>query len=215
MTRNRPTTPHPDEVQTASYIEGSLTGGIRDEFEAHLCECNSCRVGIALLRSGETPVAGPVPREFLERGRRVLPASRSRWLRVGTGAAAAAAVLLILGVGFWTTRLRPSGPAGSSVFRGEAAGPFAEVVPSSGSVVVAKELNFHWSPVEGADRYVLLVYDTRGETLATFSLGPSERSLSWPEDRPLPSPGRLVWKLRALALDRVIAETRPIPFEVR
>ena len=39
--------------------------------------------------------------------------------------------------------------------------------------------------------------------------------LAWPADRPLLPAGTYLWSVRALVLDRVLAETRPVPFEIR
>ena len=39
--------------------------------------------------------------------------------------------------------------------------------------------------------------------------------LAWPADRPPPPAGTYLWSVRALALDRVLAESRPVAFEIR
>jgi len=68
--------------------------------------------------------------------------------------------------------------------------------------------------VEGADRYELSVFDTAGTQVAQALLGAEETSTPWPADAPPPAPGQYLWKIRAMALDRVVAEGGPTPFEV-
>jgi hypothetical protein len=105
-------------------------------------------------------------------------------------------------------------PSGVERSTGGAASPPGEIFPAPGSTVDAAKLQFRWEPVEGADRYVVQVSDATGVTIATFDVGDSELAVSWPVDRPVPR-GTLMWTVRAMALDRVLDESRPIAFECR
>ncbi|HZI92967.1 MAG TPA: hypothetical protein VFE84_01885, partial [Patescibacteria group bacterium] len=100
-------------------------------------------------------------------------------------------------------------------FRGSPENVFGSVTPPGGAVVAPDDLAFSWQPVPAADRYDLEVSNATGETLLSLQLGADVTSARWPSDRPRPPRGALIWKLRARALDRVVAETRPIPFEIQ
>ncbi len=137
------------------------------------------------------------------------------------GMAAAAALMLMVG-GAVAVRLLapPSGRGGTRpgggppVFRGEGDVSFPDLSPGPGTIVNRVDLAFSWSPIQGADRYQVVVITATGETLARLEAGAAETRVSWPAPPP-GAQGPLLWSVKALTLDRVIAESRPIPFEVR
>jgi len=202
---------HPDEVVTASYLDGTLAGSERDRFEAHLAGCDLCRAGVTLLRSApeESPA---VTVEALQRagaasGKGAPWSPGRRWL------AMAASLLLISAVAVGVLRYGSGRRMASSPMRGTPP-MFSKLSPSGNSLVPPSHVIFRWAPVEAADRYELSVFDASGKKVAQALVDAKETSTLWPEDSPPPTPGSYIWKIRAMALDRVVAESDPIPFEV-
>jgi hypothetical protein len=212
---NRSSQEHPDDVVTASYLEGSLGGEARDRVEAHLALCADCRAGLALLaldrQPGQEPVSSDELAAFREaakappRGRKARRARR--WLL-----AAAAVAVAAIGVTWWLAP--PGSRVPSLVERDGGAGPLHAVYPVAGSVVAAGDLAFRFTPVPGADRYLVKVADGSGRSLAAIESRAAGEPVAWPGDRPVPR-GTLLWSVQALRLDRVLAETRPVAFECR
>jgi len=202
---------HPDDTVTASYLDGTLEGQSLERFESHLAECDLCRDGIALLRSAEGG-AQQVPPEFLRRARTSPP--RRGWMPRGRLLlGVAASFLLIAAITAGVLRLGSPERQAPSPVRGSSP-TFTELSPSGDTLLPPSHVWFRWSPVEGADRYELSVFDTAGTQVAQALLGAEETSTPWPADAPPPAPGQYLWKIRAMALDRVVAESGPTPFEV-
>lgn len=213
---------HPDEHTTAAYLEGRLPPAARDGVEAHLADCDTCRAGVALLRLGEEESDEAVPPAMLRQAREPAPAGWRSALPIAAG------LLAVLGMAIWLGgrgASRASGGSGAKapVERGAEATALEAIFPARGEVVGAGSLTFRWRPVEGADRYVVTLLDDGGAGIAAIETGPagglaeneSTIVLDWPADRPRPAPGTYLWTVRALALDRVLAETHPVPFEIR
>ena len=219
---------HPDEIVTASYLDGSLPAETRETLEAHLADCESCRLGVVLLQ-GELHGAADrkgsgerVPAEFIARALRRDPiesrGSTLRRMKQWNVSVAAAAVIAIALVATWwmlTGERDATSSKRAAEYRGADGGFSGELSPARGAVVSADDLVFSWSAVEGADRYSVSVLGPGGEVVVSIETRADQRSARWPPDHPLPSRGPLIWKVRAFALDRVIAETRPIPFEIK
>jgi hypothetical protein len=208
---------HPDETVTAAYLDGTLPEGGRDRFEAHLAACDPCRAGVALLpRPGIAGSYEEPPPEMVERARRgaaAVPGAgtvRGRSLRPGL--LAAAAVVAVAG-GLWLRgALAPSAPP-PPVERGPESA-LRPVYPPAGAVVEAGAIAFVWSAVEGAERYVVTVQDAQGRTVATIESRAAGDPVRWPEGTGVPASGTYLWSVRALALDRIVAESRPVAFQV-
>ena len=198
---------HPDDLVTAAYLDGTLAAESRDRFEAHLAECDMCRAGVTLLRSAQSDETS-VP---LAAVRRAAAVGRSRQPRSRLLLALAASVILV-GALTMILRLGPGRPAPSPV-RGNPPA-FTGLSPSGSTVVAPSHVMFRWSPIDGADRYELSVFDATGKKVAEATVSSPEDSAPWPEDAPPPAPGAYVWKVRAMALDRVVAESDPTAFEV-
>jgi len=229
---NRGTAPaagHPDAIATAAYLDGTLSEVARDTLEAHLAACDECRAGIALLSLRVEENAGATPPEMLQRARALatVPARarspRRTALPAGLAAGLLAAAGLALWMGGWVGQRAPRSGRGSAnvpevpspVERDGAAPALLALDPAPGGTIDAARLVFRWRPVDGAERYVVTLLDAGGNEVAALETGPPGGKLPWPADRPLLPAGTYLWSVRALVLDRVLAETRPVPFEIR
>lgn len=206
---------HPDDVVTAAYLDGALTDSDRDRFEAHLAACPSCRDGVALLATAEAPVE-KLPAAWIERARGGSPtvstsARRPRRFAVGL---LAAGIVLAVGGGLALRLLAPAGQH-PPIERGAVASGLRALEPHGGATLDTGRPDFTWSPQEGADRYVVTVSESDGRIAGTFDARAAGAPVSWPAERPPLPPGTYLWSVRAMALDRVVAETRPVPFELR
>ena len=208
---------HLEAMVTASYLDGSLPLPAREALESHLAGCDECRAWMALFRLRDESASESAPAEMLRRARALgteaeaSPRATSP-RRLALWGGLAAGVLAAAGLAIWTR-----GGAGPSA-RVERLGtePAIEAIfPARNEPVEAARLAFRWSPVQGADRYVVSVLDAAGAEIASLEAGAAGGQAVWPSDRPLPPPGTYLWSVRALALDRVVAETRPVPFEIR
>lgn len=228
---------HLDPIRLASYLDGRLEGAAREEIEAHLAGCAECRAGAVLLRT--MPVEEEaIPIEMLERARAVPPPGAvaahdaaphgaphaapshavpepadASWIyRFVTGVAAAVVIAIALGAWY---RLGPPPPGQAAApYRGTEQTPFDRLEPGPGEKVSAADLRFRWGAIPGADRYVVKVLDARGEIAATLETRAGVTEAAWPAAAPK-TPGVYIWSVRALALDRTLAESRPIPFEIQ
>jgi Putative zinc-finger len=112
--------PEPQLEELSAYLDHELTDAARQELEAHLDQCETCRQRLATLRQTviaiqELPVEAP-PRPV------TIPAQRERPRRAGPilgwlgGAAAAALLAVVVVAGFHNVHLGPGGfaPAAGS-----------------------------------------------------------------------------------------------------
>jgi len=216
---------HPDEILTASYLDGTLPPRARDEVEAHLASCDFCRGGIALLVSARGLEAEPVPPEMIARATGPAPATLPRIggsktraearpprrFRLGVGIAAGLLLAVALVI---VARLASSQAPPIPVERG-AASALRAVSPAPGETIAGGDLAFRWTATAGADRYVVTLFEPGGGVAATFESRDAEKPVPFPPDRPRLAAGRYLWSVRAMSLDRALAETRPASFELR
>jgi hypothetical protein len=222
---------HPDEVATAAYLDGSLGLAERDALEAHLAACDPCRGGVGILREAARAGRQEPPSEYLDLARRRTARGRpsaepgrrppappervpppAAW---ALGAAAASAIL-VAGIALWFPRAgAPPAPGGSPIYRAGPDGASLALAPEPGSEVAPGELVFRWAAVAGADRYVVTLLGPGADRMTSLEAPAPATSAAWPEDRPRPAPGAYVFKVRALSLDRAVAESPPIPFRIR
>jgi len=200
---------HPDDILTAAYLDGSLAPPERDRYESHLAHCERCRDGVVLLRSVEGGNLD-VPAELIRRARS--SRSRTRIPRSGWLLGMAASLALVAAVTAGVLRLGSGAREAGSPVRGGAA-DFTGLSPSGGTIS-SSGLRFKWSRVEGADRYELSLFDATGRKIGHVSAEGEAVSAPWPLDAPAPARGVYVWKIRAMALDRTLAESDPISFEI-
>lgn len=207
---------HPDEFETAAYLDGTLDPPAREGMESHLAACQECRRGIALLRKVALRGGDEAPAEFLARARTPgTTARQSPRSSIMMWAAAAAGLILVASIGILVASRAVRAPEPAARYRSGTADPLAPVYPSAGEEIVARHLAFEWGRIEGADRYVVSVFSESGDLIAALEVGQEGPPLRWPASRPTPPPGQVLWKVRAMYLDRVLAESAAVPFVIR
>ncbi|MGH9867120.1 MAG: zf-HC2 domain-containing protein [Candidatus Polarisedimenticolia bacterium] len=211
-------TAHPDDVITAAYLEGTLSPAERSRVEAHLADCSPCRAGVILL-AGSMEENPPVPREMRERALAVParePATASAsgrwWSMLPAGVGVIGLLMLVAGLSLRTGVAPPPPPV--PVER-SAPAALEALTPAAGEVLEVASIAFTWSEVPEADRYEVNVLDAQGRTIMVLESRRPWPPVTWPGERPLPPPGTYLWSVRALSLDRVVAETRPRFFVVQ
>ncbi len=181
-TRVRSETPTPDCLQDdliAALADGSLAPDARAAVLPHVASCSRCRAAVAsVARALADPVIA-----------RELPGARGgrRWFRIAVPLAAAAVLLLLL-----------SSPWGAPLpgHRGPPPPPPATTpIPRSpvGSVAAAKDLR--WSPVVGADRYRVTVFDVTGGVV--YASESSDTVVAFPDSVALVPGASYLWKVEA------------------
>ena len=137
-----PRSGHLESGEVAAYLDGALAPSDRTDVEAHLADCDACRMEVV-------DVARLV---------RARPNSR-RWYLPAGAAAAAAAVLLLLIPGPGQDGLAPPDyrePVITTTVAPNAIAP-------RGTITTARRLI--WSSVPHADRYQVAVFDDTGRVL--------------------------------------------------
>jgi hypothetical protein len=171
-----------DDETLGALADGTIDATSRVAAVAHLVECARCRSAVAsVARALADPdvsreVQGLTPRR-----------RKPRWL-AWSGLAAAAAVLLVVMVPRESDR--ESGlhraPAGQS-------GEVPSALVPAGVVGAVEELR--WSPVVGATRYRVTLFDPNGKVL--FEAVPTEPSVALPDSVTLSSGIQYLWKVEA------------------
>ncbi len=165
----------PDDV-IAALADGSLAPEQRRSVLPHVASCARCRGAVAsIARALADPV---VAREL------AAPRSR-RWYRIAVPLAAAAVLLLML--------VLPADDR-SSTHRGSPSPPPATTpVPRSPVGAVASVDDLRWSPVAGADRYRVTVFDATGSVV--YAAEVSDTLVAFPDSIALVPGGSYLWKV--------------------
>jgi hypothetical protein len=181
----------PDPEAILAVVEGRSPEDARLETLDHAMQCLGCRRELDLLRAlrGATPSEGT---------------RRAPWL------AAAASVVLLLGVGYGLSRM---GEDGGPVMRG--AESALELLAPGEQAVPPGDIHFIWSSLPGAFEYVIEIMDGEGRTLLTRALPDTALVL---DAEQLPSwNGLLLWWVRARLQDgnERASETRALEISGR
>src|SRR5206468_5464533 len=131
--------------------------------------------------------------------------SKRREMTIWKVSGVAASVIFIAGVVLlWmSTGKRDDVPSKMAAdYRGADGGFSGEVSPVRGAVVSANNLVFSWPAVSGADRYLVSVLGPGGEVVVSIEVRDGQTSARWPPNHSLPPRGPLIWKVRAVGLDR-------------
>ncbi|HJR35433.1 MAG TPA: hypothetical protein VJ817_10820 [Gemmatimonadales bacterium] len=180
-----------DDDALGALAEGTPDPSVRSAALAHLGSCARCRATLASLARA---LADPnVAREVS-----VLEAApRPRWHRFVLPAAAAAATLLFLGP--LDLRQKPADLHRSPTITN---GSLPSAVTPQGAVAEVAELR--WTPVEGADRYRVTVFDSEGRVV--YEVEPVAAVAQFPDSVELTPGRRYLWKVEArVGFDRWVA----------
>lgn len=177
-----------DDDTIASLAEGVLDAAARPPLLAHAVECDRCRTALAMVvRALGDPAVQHEVRAVERRG-----GNRTRWLAL---AGVAAAALLALVVRMPRTTI-PDSPHRASPIT---AAPAPQAVSPVGAVAGVRQLR--WTPVAGAERYRVTLFDANGTVLYEAEQPGTELTLP---DSVVPGPGvRRWWRVEAqLGFDR-------------
>lgn len=161
ISRSRPASQESEDCfeaeQLASFLEGSLTGGVRNRAEKHLSDCTYCLDRVAAIVRSEGDSSDEIPAGLVEKADSIPPKQRIR--RYPRWAAAAVAVLA---VGLSLQQLLPVREAGIHSdtrqvrYSDRNALQPQVLAPEEGSVIFPSEQVFRWTEVPGS-----LFYDVR------------------------------------------------------
>jgi len=168
----------PDDV-IAGLADGSLAPEQRRSVLPHVASCARCRGAVASIARA---LADPAV------ARELAPPSGRRWYRIALPLAAAAALLLLL--------LSPGADDQSSTHRGSPPPrPATSPVPRSPVGAVASVDDLRWSPVAGADRYRVTVFDATGSVV--YAAEVSDSAVAFPDSIVLVPDKAYLWKVDA------------------
>ena len=179
-TRVRSETPTPDclqDDQIAAVADGSLAPDARAAVLPHVASCSRCREAVA---SVARVLADPAVAQEL-----VVSRSGRRWYRIAVPLAAAAVLLLLL------SSPGDDGPT----HRGPPPPPATTPAPRSPIGVVAAVHDLRWSPVAGADRYRVTVFDATGGVV--YATEASDTAIAFPDSVTLIPGAAYLWKVDA------------------
>lgn len=167
----------PPDDMIAGLADGSLAPEQRRSVLPHVASCARCRGAVASIARALADPA--VAREL------AAPSGR-RWYRIAVPLAAAAVLLLLL--------VSPADDR-SSTHRGSPPPPATTPVPRSPVGAVANVDDLRWSPVAGADRYRVTVFDATGRVVYAAE-GP-DTLVAFPDSITLVPGGAYLWKVDA------------------
>lgn len=154
----------PDEHEIAAYVEGTIGDSARDVVELHLADCERCSLLVGTLSRLEIEPAQGVPAEMLVRAERLAGARPARWSRYLPHLAAAAVLVLAVGILFNTREEPPvRSEADYRTTRGPAAQPEMKILsPTTGAGIGAEELLVRWTEIPGTRYYVVRIVTASG-----------------------------------------------------
>ena len=187
-TRVRSETQTPDclsDDMIAALADGSLTPKLRADILPHVGSCPRCRAAVASVARA---LADPTVARELS-----VSARGRRWYRLALPLAAAAVLLLLLS---------SPGDDRLPVHRGSPPPPPATTpIPRSPVGAVAAVNELRWSPVAGADRYRVTVFDATGRVI--YATEGSDTMVTFPDSVPLSAGAPYLWKVDArIGFDR-------------
>jgi len=185
-------TRHLSAVETAAFVDGTLTRGERETVELHLSECETCRTEVAECAR----ISAEAPRQAI---------GRRSWMWVG--ALAAAILLLVVLPG---TRRIASDPAHE---RGSDR-PNAVVIlsPLANAAIGRADLRFVWRADERSAGYRVFVKDSTGTTLWTTEVAGT--AVAPPLTVTLRVGTKYFWRVDALRKDGTVGQSAETAFEI-
>lgn len=154
----------PDELDIAAYVEGSIREPERETVELHLADCERCTLLVGTLSRMEIESADLVPTDTMERARRLVGPGRDRWRRYLPQLAAAAILVLAVGIVFNQRQEPPvRSEADYRTTRGAAEPSRMEVLsPAAGAGVDAAAFEVRWTGVAGTRYYLVRIVSDSG-----------------------------------------------------
>ena len=154
----------PDEYEIAEYVDGTIHQSARDELELHLADCERCTLLVGALTRLEIDATDHTPAETLEVAKRLVIAKVNRWTQFLPHLAAAAALVLAVGVLFTVRQdatIRPE--SDYRITRGVTAAPQMQVIaPAPGAGVRADEFEVRWTELPGTRYYLVRIVTDSG-----------------------------------------------------
>jgi len=190
-TRVRSETPTPDclpDDMIAALADGSLAPAARASVLPHVASCPRCRGAVAAVARA---IADPAVARELSAS----PSGRRRY-RIAVPLAAAAVLLLLL----WSPGNDPT-----SGHRGAPPPPPATTpIPRFPVGAVAAVRDLRWSPVAGADRYRVTLFDATGSVV--YATETSNTDIALPDSIAFVPGAAYLWKVDArTGFDRWVA----------
>lgn len=199
-----------DDDILRQYARGVLSEEAADAFEEHLFSCDRCERELRRaveVRAALSPAAAAIVSP------RVVPFSKRRVRTFSLSAAAA--LVLVLGLGFWQSRaLRPAGPEqvrspgprAQEPMRGPETPPITASGSFSGSKFTATWkpsralFDFGGTPLQRSPRYLIQFFGEDGTSL--YSVTTRETSVTTALTGPMGA-GTFYWNVQALDADGV------------
>jgi hypothetical protein len=166
----------PDEHEIAAYVEGAIRDSARDAVELHLADCERCTLLVGTLSRLEVESAESVPIETMARATNLVAANSNRWSRYLPHLAAAAVLVLAVGIVF-NTRDEPPIRSESDyrTTRGPTAQPEMKILsPAAGAGVGTGNLLIRWTEVPGTRYYVVRIVTASGSLVAEHRVTDTE-----------------------------------------
>jgi hypothetical protein len=205
----------PDEHAIAAFVDGSIPDSGRETVEQHLADCERCTLLVGTLSRLEIESADLVPAKTMERARALVRPARDRWQRYLPRLAAAAVLVLAVGIVFNQRQEEPvRSEADYRTTRGITESSRLKVLsPAAGAGVDAAELEVRWTGIPGT-RYYLVRIVTGSGALVT-----EERvtGTGWRPGNALPLESGQEYYVRIQAFPAVGPSTNSnhVPFTVR
>jgi len=154
----------PDEHDVASYVDATIEPAARGNLERHLADCERCLLLVGAVARLETDATDGASDVTLERARRLVPASAHRWAVYVPHLAAAAVLVLAVGILFNVLQKPPAqSESDYRATRGTTARPDLQITsPSAGAGVDANDLVVRWTEMPGARYYLVLIVTDSG-----------------------------------------------------
>jgi hypothetical protein len=166
----------PDEHEIAAYVEGAIGESTRDAVELHLADCERCTLLVGTLSRLEIESAEAVPAETMARAASLVAEKPNRWPRYLPHLAAAAVLVLAVGVLFNTREGTPvQAESDYRTTRGTDAQPEMRILsPASGAGVGADGLLVRWTAIPGTRYYVVRIVTASGSLVAEHRVTDTE-----------------------------------------
>jgi hypothetical protein len=156
--------PCPDEHEIAAYVDGTIAAPAREAVEFHLADCERCTLLVGALSRLEIETGDEASALTLARAQRLVSAGSSRWASYLPHLAAAAVLMLAVGILFNARQDAPvQAESDYRATRSATTSPeLAILAPDSGAGVQADELEVRWTAMPDIRYYLVRVVTGSG-----------------------------------------------------